>query len=88
MRHGLVTGTLGMALALGGCVVTTGFVRSNHVSAPVLIGALVADFVITTIVASQAESLSAGGSVATGLAVTGVDAGIGCLLGACSVVRL
>jgi hypothetical protein len=75
-------------VALAGCVTTAGLARPNRVSIPLLIGAAAADFVVTSLLASQLESFSAGGAIASGLAVTAVDLGVGCILGACSELKL
>jgi len=80
--HALVT------VALAGCITTANFVRPDRVTIPILIGAVAADIVVTSLLASQLDSFSLGGSLATGLAVTGVDLAVGCILGACSSLRL
>jgi uncharacterized membrane protein AbrB (regulator of aidB expression) len=77
-----------IAVALSGCVTTAGLVRKTHVSLPLLIGATVADVVVTSVVASQIEDSSTAGSVATGVALTAADVVVGCLIGACSSLRL
>ncbi len=82
MKQGL------LVLALSGCITTAGIVKNPDVSVPLLIGAAVADFAVTSAAASQIESYSVSGSFATGLALTAVDAAIGCLIGACSALRL
>jgi len=82
MKHAL------LVLALSGCVTTAGVVKKQDVSLPLLIGATVADLVVTSIAASQIQDYSYGGSLATGAAVTAVDLAVGCLLGACSALRL
>ena len=86
MKHALLA--LALAATGGGCVTTAGFVQKPTVTLPVLIGAAAADFVVTSIAASQIESYSYGGSIATGLAFTAVDVVVGCLTGACSSLRL
>jgi hypothetical protein len=77
-----------LILALGGCVTTAAIVRPDRVSVPLLIGAAAADFLVTSIAAAGIESFTAGGAIATGLAVTGIDVGVGCILGACNALRL
>ena len=77
-----------LALALSGCVTTAGVVKHQDVKLPLLIGAAVADLVVTSLAASQIQQYSFGGSLATGLALTGVDVAVGCLTGACSSLRL
>jgi hypothetical protein len=74
--------------ALAGCVTTAAIARPDRVSIPLLLGAAAADLVVTAVVASQLEHFSATGSIATGLAVTGIDVGIGCILGACNALKL
>jgi hypothetical protein len=86
MNHALRA--LAVAVALGGCVTTAGIVKHQDVSLPLLIGAAVADLVVTSALASQIQQYSFGGSIATGLALTGVDAAVGCLTGACTSLRL
>ena len=71
----------------GGCVTTAAIARPNRVSLPLLIGATVADLVAVSLIASQARDYSTGASVATGLAVTVLDVGVGCILGACGALR-
>jgi hypothetical protein len=77
-----------LLVALAGCVTTAAIVRPDRVSLPLLLGAAAADLVVTAIVSSQLESFSATGAIATGLAVTGIDVGVGCILGACSSLKL
>ena len=71
----------------GGCVTGAAIARPNRVSLPLLVGGTVADFVVVSLLASQAQDFSGGAAVATGLAVTAVDVGVGCILGACRVLR-
>jgi hypothetical protein len=82
MKHAL------LALAASGCVTTAGFVKKPAVDLPLLIGATVADVVVTSLAAAQIQSYSFGGSLATGLAFTAVDVAVGCLTGACTSLRL
>jgi hypothetical protein len=77
-----------LALAASGCVTTAGLVKKPEVSLPLLIGAAVADVVVTSVAASQIQQYSLGGSLATGLAVSAVDVAVGCLTGACASLRL
>jgi hypothetical protein len=77
-----------LALALSGCVTTAGIVKRQDVSVPLLIGAVVADLVVISAAASQVQDYSYGASLATGVAITAVDVAVGCLLGACSALRL
>ena len=77
-----------LVLALSGCVTGAGVVKKDEgVSLPLLAGAVVADLVVTSLAASQIQSYSLGASLATGLALTAVDTVIGCLVGACAVLR-
>jgi FtsH-binding integral membrane protein len=76
-----------LALSASGCVTTASIVRRDDVKLPLLVGAIAADLVVTSVVASQVRALSVGGSIATGLAVTAVDVGVGCLLGGCAALR-
>jgi hypothetical protein len=82
MKHALAT------LALAGCVTTAALVRPNRVSIPILIGAAAADFIVTSLIASEGESFGAAGSIASGLGLTGIDVAVGCILGACSELKL
>jgi hypothetical protein len=77
-----------LAVVLSGCVTTSGIVKKNNVSLPLLVGAAVADFVVISAAASQIQSYSYGASFATGAAITAVDVAVGCILGACSSLRL
>jgi hypothetical protein len=82
MKHAL------LALALSGCVTTAGIVKKQDVALPLLIGAVVADMVVISAAASQIQDYSYGASLATGLAITAVDVAVGCLIGACSSLKL
>lgn len=82
MKHAL------LALALSGCVTTAGIVKKQDVKLPLLIGAVVADAILISAAASQVQDYSLGASLATGLAITAVDVAVGCLIGACSSLRL
>jgi uncharacterized membrane protein AbrB (regulator of aidB expression) len=77
-----------IAVGLSGCVTTAGIVRKQNVSLPLLIGATIADLVVTSVVASQIEDASTAGTVTTGVAFTAADVVAGCLIGACSSLRL
>jgi riboflavin transporter FmnP len=78
-----------LALGIGpsGCVVGASFIKPHAVSIPILIGAVVLDVAATSILASQAESFSTGATIATDIAVTGLDVGVGCLLDACASLK-
>jgi fucose permease len=82
MKHAL------LALALTGCVTTAGIVKKQDVKLPLLIGAVIADAIVISAAASQVQEYSLGASLATGLAITAVDVAVGCLIGACSSLRL
>jgi hypothetical protein len=82
MKHAL------LALALSGCVTTAGIVKKQDVALPLLIGAVVADLIVISAAASQIQDYSYGASLATGLAITAVDVAVGCLMGACSSLKL
>lgn len=81
MKHALV------ALALSGCVTTAGIVKKTDVSLPLLFGAAVADFAVTSLIAWQLLEYSTFGSLATATGVMGADIAVGCLLGACSSLK-
>lgn len=82
MKHAL------LALAASGCVTTAGIVKQQDINLPLLIGATVADLVVTSVAASRIQQYSFGGSLATGVAFTAVDVAVGCLTGACTALRL
>jgi hypothetical protein len=42
---------------------------------------------VTSVLAAEVEGFSAGGSIAASLAVTGLDVGVGCILGACNALK-
>jgi ornithine cyclodeaminase/alanine dehydrogenase-like protein (mu-crystallin family) len=73
-------------IALGGCVSGAGLIRKDRVTVPILIGAAVADLVVGSLVFAQAD-LSTAGAIASGIAFTAVDVGIGCIIGACAPLR-
>jgi uncharacterized membrane protein AbrB (regulator of aidB expression) len=77
-----------LALALSGCVTGAGLIKKQNVSLPLLIGATLADLVVTSAVASQIEDSSTAGAITTGIAFTAADVVAGCLIGACSSLRL
>jgi hypothetical protein len=78
-----------ITLALSGCVTGAGlWKRDEGVKLPLLLGAIAADLVVTSVVASQAQDFTVGASLGTALAVTAADFGVGCLIGACSSLRL
>jgi len=75
-----------LVVALGGCVSTAGLVRKDRVTLPIVLGAIAADLVVGSIVFAQTD-LSTAGAIASGVAFTAVDVGIGCILGACAPFR-
>jgi hypothetical protein len=79
---------LAMTLALSGCVTSAGIWKRDQVPLPMLLGAVAADLVVTGVVASQVQDFTAGASIGTAFAVTAVDFGVGCLIGACNSLRL
>jgi hypothetical protein len=85
MKRGLLVVTSG-ALAAG-CVTTAGLVKKDKVTVPIFAAAVAADLVISSIVMAAATDLSTAGAIASGVAFTAVDVGIGCITGACSVLR-
>jgi hypothetical protein len=79
---------VGVTLALSGCVTGAGIWKRDAVPLPMLVGAVAADLVVTGVIASQIQDFTVGASVGTAVAVTAVDFGVGCLIGACSSLRL
>jgi hypothetical protein len=77
-----------MTIALSGCVSGAGIWKRNEVPLPILIGAVAADLVVTTAVASQVQDFTVAASLGTAAAVTAVDVAVGCLIGACHSLRL
>ncbi len=76
------------ACLLGSCVTGAAVIRKDWpVSLPLLLGLVAADLVVGSIAFGQLDSMSAPGAIASGVALTGVDLGIGCVLGACAVLR-
>lgn len=71
----------------GGCVTAAAIARPHRVSLPLLAGAVAGDLVVVGLLASQAQDFSTGASVAAAVAVTAVDLGAGCILGACGALR-
>lgn len=77
-----------LATATGGCVTGVGAWKREQTSMPLLIGAVVADIAVTSVIASQIQDFTVGATIGTTLAVTAVDITIGCFLGACAPLRL
>ncbi len=75
-----------LLVALGGCVTSAGLIRKDRVTVPILVGTVVADLVVGSLVFAQLD-LSTAGAIASGIAFTAVDVGIGCILGACAALR-
>ena len=78
---------LAALLVLGGCVTTAGIAKGDQTTKPMFFGGVAADLVVTGVIAWQVESVSAAGTIATALAVTAVDVGVGCLLGSCASLK-
>ncbi len=79
---------LAIAATLSGCVTGAAVWKRDNVSLPLLAGAVAADLVVTTVVASQVEDFTIPASIGTAAAVTAVDVAVGCLIGACHALRL
>jgi hypothetical protein len=79
---------LATLLALSGCVTGAGIWKRDQVKLPMLVGAVAADLVVSGLIASQAQDFTVGASIGTAFAITAVDFGVGCLIGACSSLRL
>lgn len=75
-----------LIVALGGCVTSAGLVRRDRITLPILLGAVAADLVVGTIALTQTD-LSTPAAIASGIAFSAVDVGIGCILGACAPLR-
>jgi hypothetical protein len=89
MRSMQRAAAVAMTLALSGCVIGAGvWKRDDQVRLPLLLGAVAADLVVTSVIASQVQDFTVGASIGAALAVTAVDVGVGCLFGACSSLRL
>ena len=90
--HRPATLVLAAALSIGattGCVTGVAlWKRETQLSVPLLVGAVVADLAVTTVIASQVQDFTVGASLGTAFAVTAVDFGVGCLIGACRSLRL
>ena len=71
-----------------GCVSGVGVWKREQTTMPMLVGAVVADIVVTSVIASQIQDFTVGATIGTTLAVTAVDVTIGCFLGACAPLRL
>ena len=85
MNRALLAVTCGALCA--GCVTTAGFVKKDKVTLPIFAAAVAADLVVSSIVMGAATDLSTAGAIASGVAFTAVDVGIGCITGACAVLR-
>lgn len=71
-----------------GCVSGLGVWKREQVTMPMLGGAVAADLVVTGVIASQVDDFTTAATIGTALAITAVDVTIGCILGACSPLRL
>lgn len=88
-RAAAVAVAVALAAGSSGCVTGAAvWKRNSEVRLPLLIGAVVADFAVTSVVAYQVQEYTVGASLGTATAVTAVDFGIGCLIGACRALRL
>jgi hypothetical protein len=83
MKYALVAVACG---ALAGCVTTAGLVKKDKVTLPIIVAAAAADLVVSSVVLAAA-GLSTAGAIASGVAFTAVDVGIGCITGACAPLR-
>ena len=86
-RHPLLPLALAACL-LAGCVTGVGAWKRERTTMPLLVGAVVADIAVTSVIASQVQDFTVGATIGTTLAVTAVDVTIGCFLGACAPLRL
>ena len=77
-----------LALMLSGCVTAAGIAKREQVSLPLFLGATGGDLAVTGVVAGEAAGFTAAASIGTALAITAVDVAVGCLLGACSSLKL
>ena len=81
-----------VAALSSGCVTGAGVWKRNSddgVSLPLFLGAVAADFVVTSVVASQVQDFTTGAALGTAAAVTAVDVAVGCLFfPACSSLRM
>jgi hypothetical protein len=73
---------------MSGCVTAAGAWKREQTTMPLLVGAVVADIAVTSVVASQVQDFTVGATIGTTLAVTAVDVTIGCFLGACAPLHL
>lgn len=85
MKRALLVVSCGALSA--GCVTTAGFVKKDRVTLPIFAAAVAADLVVSSVVLGAATDLSTAGAIASGFAFTAVDVGIGCITGACAVLR-
>jgi hypothetical protein len=79
---------IALALALAGCVTTEGIVKQEQTPLVWLAAGTAGDLVVIGAIAKEGEGLTTGASIATALAFTAVDVFVGCLLGACSSLKL
>lgn len=76
------------ALAASGCVTAEGIVKKEETPFTWLVAGTAGDLVAIGVIAKEGDDLSTGASIATALAVTALDVFVGCLLGACSSLKL
>lgn len=86
-RHPLASVVLATCV-MAGCVSGVGVWKRDQTTMPYLVGAVVADIAVTSVIASQVQDFTVGATIGTTLAVTAVDVTIGCFLGACAPLRL
>jgi Mg/Co/Ni transporter MgtE len=77
-----------LASSATGCATGVGVWKREQTTMPLLVGAVVADIAVTSLIASQIQDFTVGATIGTTLAVTAVDVTIGCFLGACAPLRL
>ena len=77
-----------VAAMLAGCVTTMGVVKKEETPLSWLVAGTAGDLVAVGVIAKEGDGLSTGASIATALAITAVDVFVGCLLGACSLLKL
>jgi hypothetical protein len=86
MKHAALAAILIALSSQPGCISAATLAKHGRLEVPVLVGAAVADLVVIAVAGSQLDSLSVGASLAAAIAGTGLDGGIGCILGACGTL--
>jgi len=88
-RAAAVAVVVALAAGSSGCVSGVAiWKRDSEVRLPLLIGAVAADLVVTSLATYQITEYTVGASIGTAAAVTAVDFGVGCLIGACRALKL